>query len=120
VVGFRLLTNTVASTVWFSDWSTKLSWNEQGFAELLTGLSVGGVKYSTLFFTNSAIKAYIKYVLVKSNPKSGPRDRLRHKALIMTTANNAAKFNNFESNCPRVYIFRSARFIFQFQLTIMK
>jgi hypothetical protein len=48
----------VACTVWFSDWSTKLSWNEQGFAELLTGLSVGGVKYATLFFTDSNFKAY--------------------------------------------------------------
>jgi len=39
--------------VWFSDWSTKLSWNEEGFAELLTGLPVGGVKYVTMFLTDS-------------------------------------------------------------------
>jgi hypothetical protein len=98
--------------VWFSDWSTKLSWNEQGFVELLTGLSVGGVKYATLFFTDSTVKVYIKHVLVKSNLKSDHVIFCVIKPLIMTTANNAAKFNNSENKRPRVYIFLSASCLF--------
>jgi len=110
----------VACSVWFSDWSTKLSWNEQGFAELLTGLSVGGVKYATLFFTDSTVKAYIKHVLVKSNPKRVHVIVCVIQPLIMTTAKNAAKLNNSENNCQRVYIFLSASCLFHFQLTIIK
>jgi len=103
--------------VWFSDRSTKLSWNEQGFAELLAGLSVGGVKYATLFFTDSTFIAYLKHVLVKSNPKWFHVIVCVLKPLIMTTANNAAKFNNSENNRWRVYIFLNASCLFHFLIS---
>ena len=106
--------------MWFSDWSTKLSWNEEGFAELLTGLYIGKVKYVTLFLTDSTVIAYIKHVLVKSNPKRVHVVIYVLKPLFTSTANNAGKFNNSENNCRRVYIFLSASCLLQSKLTIIK